>query len=279
MPLKGLNPDLSTLKALHRAHAFNIPFSSLDVIAWDYEPRLFVNDDEHLSYSNDKVITQALGGSCYDTNILFMRALKEIGFEVHLMQGRVVLMNPEAAKSHVILKVVIDNTPYLVDVSLGIAGLIEPIKLEVNDDIQQDYMKYQLEKNNGIYSFNAMMQGQWKTCYTFLESEDVKMMDVHFISYARTEQERSKEKGTIMASIFTSDGLVVLLGDSLTKDLMVFSRTASEDKVLKLNINTDAKFKNVCDEYFGIKVPNSKQTIFDGIESSNDSQPLLAQVV
>lgn len=79
--------DIETLKALHLLHNGAIPFENLDVLL----PREMQLDDLSLE---EKLVTARRGGYCFEQNGVFERALREIGFNVRSLLGRVVLANP-----------------------------------------------------------------------------------------------------------------------------------------------------------------------------------------
>ena len=82
-------PDVSidTLRELHLQHNSAIPFENLDVLL----PREIHLDDGALE---EKLIAARRGGYCFEQNGLLERALREIGFNVRSLLGRVVLANP-----------------------------------------------------------------------------------------------------------------------------------------------------------------------------------------
>lgn len=82
-------PDVSidTLRELHLQHNSAIPFENLDVLL----PREIHLDDRALE---EKLITARRGGYCFEQNGLLERVLREIGFNVRSLLGRVVLANP-----------------------------------------------------------------------------------------------------------------------------------------------------------------------------------------
>ena len=82
-------PDVSleTLRALHLHHNGAIPFENLDVVL----PREIELSDEAIFH---KLVVARRGGYCFEQNGLFERVLKEVGFTVRSLLGRVVIANP-----------------------------------------------------------------------------------------------------------------------------------------------------------------------------------------
>lgn len=79
--------DIDTLRALHLSHNCAIPFENIDVVM----PREIQLDDQSVA---DKLVSARRGGYCFEQNGLFERVLREVGFEVRSVLGRVVLANP-----------------------------------------------------------------------------------------------------------------------------------------------------------------------------------------
>ena len=79
--------NIDTLRGLHLHHNCAIPFENIDVVL----PREIHLDDGCLV---DKLVTARRGGYCFEQNGLFERVLREVGFTVRSVLGRVVLANP-----------------------------------------------------------------------------------------------------------------------------------------------------------------------------------------
>jgi N-hydroxyarylamine O-acetyltransferase len=118
-------PDLATLKALHRAHQYAVPFENLDV-----QLRRPVALEVEASY--DKIVRRRRGGWCYEMNGVMGWALGQIGFDVMRMSAGVMRAQAGDAQlgNHLCLLVRLDQ-PYLVDVGFG-GSLIEPLVLKAS---------------------------------------------------------------------------------------------------------------------------------------------------
>jgi N-hydroxyarylamine O-acetyltransferase len=147
-----VRPDLATLKALHRAHQYAIPFENLDV-----QLQRTVALDPEANY--DKIVRRQRGGWCYEMNGVMGWALEQIGFDVMRLSAGV--MRAQAGDvqlgNHLCLLVRLDQ-PYLVDVGFG-GSLIEPLPLSAS--ARQD-LPYRLELNeldHGYWRFAEMVHG------------------------------------------------------------------------------------------------------------------------
>jgi len=116
-------PDAATLVALHRAHLFAIPYENFDV-----QFGAPVSIDPAAAY--EKIVTRRRGGWCYEMNGLFGWALEAIGFRVTRLAGGVRrdLMGEVMVGNHLVLKVDLDDGPWIADVGFG-DGTLEPFPL------------------------------------------------------------------------------------------------------------------------------------------------------
>ncbi|CAA9548288.1 MAG: N-hydroxyarylamine O-acetyltransferase [uncultured Thermomicrobiales bacterium] len=121
-------PTLETLRALHRAQLYTVPFENLDIdlgrpIALD-EAAIFA-----------KIVGRRRGGFCYELNGLFAALLRALGFRVALLAAGVYnggkgAFGPEY--DHLALRVDLDR-PWLADVGFG-DSFLYPLLLDTNEE-------------------------------------------------------------------------------------------------------------------------------------------------
>ena len=131
-------PDLATLRAVHRAHHFAIPYENLDVQLG--HP---VVTDPAAAF--DKIVTRRRGGWCYEMNGLLGWALAEIGFKVTRMMAGVRRDQDGdlAVGNHLILRVDLEDEPWLADVGFG-DGPLDPYPIEAGP-VRGGMFTYRLE--------------------------------------------------------------------------------------------------------------------------------------
>lgn len=81
-------PTLDSLQAITAAQVQGIPFENIDVRLGrpiPLEPEAVF----------DKLVTRGRGGYCYEQNGLLLAALRQLGFEVRPLGGRVRLAQPD----------------------------------------------------------------------------------------------------------------------------------------------------------------------------------------
>ncbi len=156
-----LQVDIRTLRALHRAHLFTVPFENLDI----HLKRPIVLDEQHLY---DKIVNHGRGGFCYEHNGLFAAVLRQLGFQVDLLEARVGAKNWDSGKefNHLALLVTLAER-WLVDVGFG-DSFLEP--LHFDDDVAQTQsngtFRVQHDGFEGQY-LRQNQHGEWDAEYLF----------------------------------------------------------------------------------------------------------------
>ncbi len=142
--------DLATLRAVHRAHHFAIPYENLDV-----QLKRPVTTNPAAAF--DKIVTRRRGGWCYEMNGLLGWALGEIGFKITRMMAGVRREQDGdiAISNHLILRVDLEDGPrsgpWMADVGFG-DGPLDPYPI-VAGPIQGGLFAYRLEE---------MADGWWR---------------------------------------------------------------------------------------------------------------------
>ena len=124
-------PTAEVLRALQERHLLSVPFENLD-IHWK---RPIVVDTERFL---DKIVRQRRGGFCYELNGAFAWLLRELGFDVQYLSGRVPTRDGGLGPpfDHMALLVPIDGTRWLADVGFGDFAL-HPLHLDgANGDFE-----------------------------------------------------------------------------------------------------------------------------------------------
>lgn len=155
-----VSPDAGTLRALHRAHMFNIPFENLDI----HLGRPIVLDEEAFF---DKIIARRRGGFCYELNGLFAALLRGLGFDVTMLSARVYQGDaPGPEFDHMALLVQCEER-WLADVGFG-DSFVEPLRLDESGEHIQRTMGYRIESDGDIWRVLQREQGgAWTPVYQF----------------------------------------------------------------------------------------------------------------
>ena len=153
-------PNEGTLRKLHRAHMLTVPFENLDI-----HLRVPIVLDEDRFF--DKIVNRCRGGFCYELNGLFAALLRELGFRVTLLSGRVfsgTQAGPEF--DHMALLVDLDER-WLADVGFG-ESFIEPLRLDDSEEQVQGEAAYRIRKEADVLTVMERRPGkEWTSSYEF----------------------------------------------------------------------------------------------------------------
>lgn len=166
-------PTLGTLQGIQFAHAISVPFENLNI--------LFGKGVQlDLTTLEKKIAGEGRGGYCFEQNGLAIAALRQLGFQVTGLIGRVRWMLPDdvpAPLTHMLIRVDLPEGAYIFDGGFGGIRMTAPLKLEPDlvqktphEDhrIVQDGMHYTIQANLG----HADLGDQWaSTCRFTLEPQ------------------------------------------------------------------------------------------------------------
>jgi N-hydroxyarylamine O-acetyltransferase len=154
-------PTLATLRALHLAHATQIPFENLDILLG----RPIRIDLDNLQ---EKLVFGRRGGYCFEQNTLFAGVLRAVGFDTTLLAARVRFGTTRVLpRTHMVLRVQSDGAEWLADVGFGAAGLLQPIRFGDSKEVRQFAWKYRLVRNTGHWVLQSLREGAWTDLYAF----------------------------------------------------------------------------------------------------------------
>jgi N-hydroxyarylamine O-acetyltransferase len=158
-------PSAETLRNVHRAHMFAVPFENLDI----HLGSPIVCDEARFLH---KIIHARRGGFCYELNGAFAALLRVLGFRVTLLSARVARPdgNDGAEFDHLCLRVRLPGAPsedsYLADVGFG-DSFIEPLRFAEDVEQAQFGRAYRLKEMGGRFHMEMMDEGSWNRQYSF----------------------------------------------------------------------------------------------------------------
>ncbi len=166
----GLDGSAS-VEALHRRHAYGIPFENLDA----YGGRPVRLDHEALSA---KFGSPGRGGYCFEHNLVLLAALKALGLaDVVPLLARVRRGEPPWARNHLLVSFRTDGVTRIGDVGFGATGLLEPIQLETGTEHDQDGWRFRLRADGDELVLQSVEDGAWIDEYGFVPTP-VPLVDV-----------------------------------------------------------------------------------------------------
>ena len=155
-------PTLETLRDLHRAHHFAVPFENLDIGLG--RP---ITLDEQSIFA--KIVGHRRGGFCYELNGLFAALLRALGFQVAMLTAGV--YNKGRASfgpdfDHLTLRVDLER-PWLADVGFGDAFL-HPLPLDTEDE--------QIDSGRTIPLVQPNEAGVWQDRFRIVGTGDTRIV-------------------------------------------------------------------------------------------------------
>ncbi|MDX8532058.1 arylamine N-acetyltransferase [Mesorhizobium sp. VK25A] len=160
--------SLATLQALHAVHPRAIPFENIDAL-------MGVSVGLDVASLQDKIFRQGRGGYCFEHNLIFMHALKALGFTVGGLAARVLWGQPNdavTARSHMLLRIELGGRAYIADVGFGGLTLTAPLLLEPGLEQRTPHETFRLVETGGQFRLQADIGGtdvgsDWRTLYRF----------------------------------------------------------------------------------------------------------------
>jgi len=236
------NLDFKTLAELQKAHLFNVPFENLDI---HYGKRI-ISVKENIFR---KIIFEKRGGFCYELNGLFYYLLRELGFEVKIISGRVFSQKKDYGKEfdHLALIVKVDKTEYLVDVGFG-EFVMKPLKFELGKELMDERGVFIFDKYNEEYfRINKKENSKFIPQYIFKTqarnlSDFEEMCNYHQFDF---ESHFTKKK---VITIPNKDGRITLNNSQLK---ITKGKTIQEIKFNELEV-----FDRYLWDYFKIEMKN-----------------------
>jgi N-hydroxyarylamine O-acetyltransferase len=154
-------PTVETLKSIHHAQLYTIPFENFDI-----QLGLGINLEPGAIF--EKLVRKRRGGYCFELNGLFLMALKDLGFNVRALLGRVHITGTPSGRGHQIELVTIEGRQWIADVGFGGDTPRAPLRLEINQPKICDGQKVRLVDAD---HFGIMLQtekeNQWIDLYSF----------------------------------------------------------------------------------------------------------------
>ncbi len=232
-------PTAVTLRELHRAHMYSVPFENLDIplgrpIVLSL-PLLF-----------DKVVERRRGGFCYELNALFGWLLKEIGFQVEMLSGSVFHGGaPGPEFDHMLLLVKVGER-LIADVGFG-ESFVEPILLG-EDEEQAEFghgRSYRLvENDDDVWTLQQWRpESEWNPQYLF-SLKPRRLNDFHAMCHFLQTSPDSNFINKSFCSLATRNGRITLSNGRLIET----SDGHREERI----VASAEEYRALLDVHFGI---------------------------
>jgi N-hydroxyarylamine O-acetyltransferase len=234
-----LNPGADTLRRLHLAHLYTVPFENLDI---SLGRRITCDEDRFL----DKIVNLGRGGFCYELNGAFAALLRELGFRVTLLSARVAREDGSASPEfdHLALLVNLEE-PWLADVGFG-DSFLEPLRLKTEIEQEQPGGRFRIVPvEDGMIVQRKLADENWKAVYRFT----LKPHELADFGPRCQWQQTSPESHFVqqrVCTLATNEGRITL------SDLKLI-RTTHGKREERMLANED-EWKAVLAEHFGVRL-------------------------
>jgi N-hydroxyarylamine O-acetyltransferase len=205
----GERPSAKLLARLHRAHVTTIPFENLD-------PHRGVPVSLERGALFDKLVSRRRGGYCFEQNLLFTCALESLGFDVAIHLARVRTgLTPGAVRprSHLVVRVLADESLWQADVGFGRGALLEPIRWGPGGPWTQSGWRFRVVQDGGDeYVLQAYEQAEWRDQYSW-EPRPVPLVDVEVSNWHTCTHPSSRFVTGLIVARHDASGARVALSD------------------------------------------------------------------
>ena len=239
-------PTVDTLRALHHAQLYTIPFENFDI-------QLGRNIDLNPEVIFEKLVHRRRGGYCFELNGLFLMALKSMGFDVRALLGRVHITGTPTGRGHQVELITIEGRQWIADVGFGADTPRVPIPLELNFPTTHDGQTVRLIKDDKFgFILQSLKEEDWIDMYSF-DLGYVCPADIAYGNYFTSTHPSSIFVFARVASLPVKNGVVTLLNNTLKRAI------AGNERVQELagsQVYLDA-LKN----HFGIELDASYENL------------------
>lgn len=154
-----LEPTPETLRRLHRAHMYAVPFENLDILLGRTitlsVPAFF-----------EKIVRRRRGGFCYELNALFGWLLREIGFDLEMLSARVYSGGAPGPEFDHMLLLLETGESLVADVGFG-DSFVEPVALSGQEQHQLGSAYRVVEHGDDRILQQRLAGADWQPQYQF----------------------------------------------------------------------------------------------------------------
>lgn len=233
------DPSIETLRAIHRAHLFAVPFENLDI---SLGRKIVVDEDAILN----KVVNLRRGGFCYELNCAFAALLRALGFNVTLLSARVARQDGgEGAEfDHMALQVDLDE-PWLADVGFG-DSFLQPLRLDPAVDQTDPAARFRLTQlADRLQLERSVSGGRWRRQYSFT-LQPYHLADFEGMCHYHQTSPESHFTQNRICTRATPEGRITLS----EMRLIVARKSAREERVL----SSEDELNEMLLQHFGIRL-------------------------
>jgi N-hydroxyarylamine O-acetyltransferase len=245
-------PALDTLRAIHAAHPGTIAFENLDPLMGR---RVFLD----IGSVQKKLVGAKRGGYCFETNGLFAEALRALGFKVTGLAARVLIGHAPGTsrRSHMLLKIDLDEGSYIADVGLGSWALSAPLRLHDESEQETPHGPFRIQRAGAFFEKQTKVDGEWKPLYRFT-LEETYAQDYEVANWYTSAHPDSQFRHRLMAARLPKGRRLGMLDNR-------FSIHHADGRVERREIKSAAEIAHVLENDFAIALPGPREELMSAL--------------
>jgi len=159
---RPLPPTIDTLRRVHVAHHAAFTFNN---VAMQRRDAVLIDPESIMA----KFLGPDGGGYCFEQNTLLGAALRELGFDVTMLLGRV---GPPDKRllNHMLLRVEAEGQPFIADVGYGGESPLEPVPLRDGARVTQDGIDYSVRRDAHHWRLSMHYGDVTEELYEFVDA-------------------------------------------------------------------------------------------------------------
>lgn len=252
-------PTLATLHAITLHHATTIPFENLDVLLG----RGVTLSPEAIF---KKLVHDRRGGYCFEQNNLLLLVLRALGYRITPIGARVRWQIPRdimPARTHLFLRVHLEDGDWLTDVGMGGASLTNAIPLEFNCELPTPHETRRLERDASGRQFHQMWTGtEWTDCCEFTLDE-MFPIDCEVANWWTSASPASHFKGHVVIGRAGRDGSRKAIRGG------EFTHRRGAEILAKETVTSDAQLRALLAQHFDLHFPEGTRFLSAKEQSSS----------
>ncbi|XP_076820659.1 arylamine N-acetyltransferase, pineal gland isozyme NAT-10-like [Clavelina lepadiformis] len=269
---KPTKTDYNTLYNLCKCHSQNVAFDVIDMFGG---PRKVLD----LNKVYRDIVVNKRGGFCYENNGLFCWLLKELGYDVAILQAQVNTSSKSFGPmfDHMTLLVTCDNgKKWLTDVGFGGNFFVLPLRFTETEEQHQPNGVYRIRKHgeepleyvverakkkviNGGKHESEAETSTWKAGYKF-DMQERSWEDFQKMCDFQQDSEESFLKNNAVTAIYTTNGVAYSWGNVFYAKRYIDSYT--EEITSVKTTKSDTEFKEVLEQTIGLKLTFTPKLLF-----------------
>ncbi len=240
----AMAPTLDVLRNLAEHHARTIPFENLSVV-------LGHGVDLSVPVLEQKLVHDQRGGYCFEQNGLMLAVLRQIGFDVTPLAGRVRLEQPRTylpPRTHLFLSVDIEGEAWIFDVGVGAYSLTSPIRRHAEGEQPTLHETRRILHEEGKCFHQVLRGDEWIDVYEFT-GEIMTPIDAEVGNWWTSTSPRSKFSQNLVCARSAENGERMAIANDR------FLRRKGGIIVEEVTLVSADHILDVLAERFGIRMP------------------------